>query len=57
MQILGIVYIFKFSVEAGIIIFYDHLVFTPILSQMIESFTVIAYLVGFIVWVLYKCNL
>ena len=57
MRILGIVYIFEFSVETGIIISYDHLVFTSIFSQMIESFTEVAYLVGFIVWVIYKCNL
>ena len=56
-RVLGIVYIVKFSVEAGIIISYDHLVFTPILSQMIESFTEVAYLVSFIIRVLDKSNL
>ena len=39
MWLLGIVYIVKFSIQDGIVISYDHLVFTPILSQMIESFT------------------
>ena len=35
---------------------YDQLVLAPILSQMIESFAEIADLVGFIVWVVHKCN-
>ena len=34
--VLGIVYIVEFSDEAGIIISYDHLVFTPILCQIVE---------------------
>ena len=54
--VLGVVYIVKFSVEAGIIICYDHMVFTPILSQMIESFAEVAYLVGFIIGVVDKGN-
>ena len=45
------------GVEAGIIVSCDQLALTPILSQMIESFAEITDHVGFIVWVVYKCNL
>ena len=55
--ILGISYIVKFCIEAVIVVSYDKLVFAPILSQMIDSFTEIIDLVGFIVWVVYKYNL
>ena len=43
MWILGLVYLVEFSVEAGIKISYDPLIFTPVLSQMIKSFTEIVF--------------
>ena len=43
-------------VKAGVVVSYNQLVFAPVLSQMIESFTEIADLIGFIVWVVNKCD-
>ena len=47
----------QLSVETGVVVSYDQLVFTPILSQVIESFAEVVYLVDFIVWVVDKSNL
>ena len=57
MALLGIVHIVLILVQACIIVPYDQLVLGPILKQVFESFAEIADLVGFIVWVVYKCNL
>ena len=38
MWVLRVVYIVKLSVETSVVVSDDHLVFTPILHHMIESF-------------------
>ena len=54
MWILRVVYIVELSIKTSVVVSYDHLVFTPIFSQMIKSFADVAYLVAFIVWVVEK---
>ena len=57
MWVLSVVYVVKLRVETGIIDSDDQLVFTPIAGQVIKSFAEVAYLVGFIIWVVYERHL
>ena len=56
MWVLRVIYIVELWVEIGIVFSDDQMVFTPIVSQVIERFAEVAYLVGFIVRFVDKSN-